>query len=161
MKVARADSVTDCLDTVLRIFLGGLFVYASIHKLRDPVEFARIVYGYKILPHSLINLFAIFLPGIELVAGLFLVAGILSRGAALTIAASLGLFSCAIGFNLARGLEFDCGCFSFAKSAHGAALDLFLRDLALLAVGIRVLYSGAYYLSVDRLLDRVPPRFRE
>lgn len=149
MKGRPADFMRRWGDPALRLFLGGLFVYASIHKLRDPVGFARIVYGYKILPNSLVNLFAIVLPGVELVAGAFLLAGFLVRGAALAVSASLALFMCAIGFNLARGLEFDCGCFSLSKSTHGAALDLLLRDIALLAIGLKVLHSAANPLSPD------------
>lgn len=137
--------------TAARIFLGGLFVYASIHKLQDPVSFSRIVYGYKILPAAAVNLMAIVLPGIELVAGALLVAGLLRRGAALAVTLSLAVFIAALGFNLARGLDFDCGCFSFAHSKPGAALDLLLRDIGLLALSLWVLLSRECPLCLDRL----------
>jgi uncharacterized membrane protein YphA (DoxX/SURF4 family) len=142
MKNPPVDALVRAADTAMRLFLGGLFVYASIHKLRDPVEFARIVYGYKLLPAGLINIIAIALPGVELVAGVFLITGILARGAALTVTASLAIFIGAIGFNLARGLEFDCGCFSFARSKHGAAFDLLVRDIVLLGMGLRIYHSS-------------------
>jgi len=137
-----ADSLRHAAAVAARIFLGCVFIYASIHKLQNPAEFARIIYGYKILPAALINLFAITLPGVELVAGILLVIGVLPSGAALTITASLAVFTVAIGFNLARGLEFDCGCFSFAGSRHGAALDLMLRDVALFALGVWLIATG-------------------
>ncbi len=140
--------------TAARLFLGGLFIYASIHKLQDPVAFSRIVYGYRILPGSAINLTAIVLPGVELVAGALLIAGLLRRGAALAIALSLAVFIVALGFNLARGLDFDCGCFSFARSNPGAALDLLLRDVGFLTLALWVLLSRDCPLSLERLLGR-------
>ncbi len=136
---------------VLRLFLGGLFIYASLHKLSDPVSFSRIIYGYKILPPWAVNLAAIVLPGVELIAGVFLVLGFLSRGASLTIVLSLGIFICALAFNLWRGLEFDCGCFSFAHSPRGAAADLLVRDLVLFALGLRVVFASRYACSLDWL----------
>jgi len=136
---------------ILRLFLGGLFIFASLHKLGDPVSFSRIIYGYKILPPWAINILAIVLPGVELIAGVLLILGFLSRGAALTTTLSLGVFICALGYNLARGLEFDCGCFSFAHSPKGAAVDLLIRDLILLALSLRVLLAKRYACSLDWL----------
>ncbi|HOE27734.1 MAG: DoxX family membrane protein [Candidatus Aureabacteria bacterium] len=137
-----------------RLFLGGLFVYASLHKLADPVSFSRIVYGYKILPPWAINLTAIVLPGVELAAGALLLAGLLRRGAALAVSLSLLVFICALAFNLARGLDFDCGCFSFARTGPGAALDLLVRDVVFLALSCWVLLSPECPCSADRLLGR-------
>jgi uncharacterized membrane protein YphA (DoxX/SURF4 family) len=128
-----------------------LFIYASLHKLQDPVQFAKIIYGYKILPPWAINFAAIILPGVEIISGIFLITGFLSRGAALTIAMSLAVFICALGFNLARGLEFDCGCFSFAKSGPGAAFDLLIRDIVLFAMSLKVLLAHGHTFSMDNL----------
>ncbi len=142
------------LALVLRLFLGGLFIYASLHKLQDPVAFSRIIYGYKILPPWTINFFAIVLPGVELVAGFFLVLGLWGRGSALVISLSLSVFILALGFNLARGLEFECGCFSFAHSGRGAVVDLLIRDTILLAMGLKVLFARALPCSLDGLRRR-------
>ncbi|MDD5557007.1 MAG: DoxX family membrane protein [bacterium] len=139
-------------DTCLRLFLGGLFVYASIHKIQDPQAFARIIYGYRILPAELVNAAAIILPGVELVAGALLIAGLLSRGATLVIAACLAVFIAALAFNIARGLEFDCGCLSFAASRRGAAVDLLIRDILFLAMAARLLAAPRLPCTLDRLL---------
>jgi len=136
---------------VLRLFLGGMFVYASLHKLSDPVAFSKIIYGYKILPAFTINLFAIVLPGIELIAGILLIAGFLCRGSAMVISISLSVFIIALAYNLARGLDFDCGCFSFAHTKHGAAADLLMRDLVFFAMALWVLFARSYACSLDWL----------
>jgi len=135
----------------LRLFLGGMFVYASLHKLADPVAFGKIIYGYKIMPAWSINAFAMFLPGVEFVAGVFLLAGFLCRGSALTVSLCLAVFIAAISYNLARGLEFDCGCFSFARTRHAAAADLLVRDVIFFAMALRVLFAGSYPFSLDWL----------
>ncbi|MCX6355798.1 MAG: DoxX family membrane protein [Candidatus Aureabacteria bacterium] len=136
---------------VLRLFLGGMFVYASLHKLSDPVAFSKIIYGYKILPAFTINLFAIVLPGIELIAGIFLVLGFLCRGSALVISLCLWVFIVALTYNLMRGIEFDCGCFSFAHTKPGAAADLLVRDLVFFAMALRILFARRYACSLDWL----------
>jgi putative oxidoreductase len=136
-----------------RIFLGGLFIYASVHKLLDPVEFSRIIYGYRILPGWAINLVAIILPGVELIAGIFLVLGLFSRGAVVVISFSLLVFIFGISFNIVRGHEFDCGCFSFTGTKHGAAVDLLIRDVVFLCMSIVLFFSRKRVrFSIDGLL---------
>ena len=42
-----------------------------------------------------------------------------------------------IAFNLIRGHEFDCGCFSFgAKSSHLSNVSLLVRDVVMLGGGL-------------------------
>ncbi len=47
---------------VCRLLLGGIFLYTAVPKLTHPAEFARLVYGYRILDPSLVNLAGITLP---------------------------------------------------------------------------------------------------
>ncbi|MCX6356452.1 MAG: DoxX family membrane protein [Candidatus Aureabacteria bacterium] len=156
MSGRRPSLIHRGLVLILRLFLGGLFIYASVHKLQDPVAFSKIIYNYKILPGFLINMSAIVLPGVELVAGIMLIIGFMSRGAALIITASLLVFICAISYNLARGLEFDCGCFSFSRSTKGAAVDLLIRDLIFLAMALRMLCARGFAWSLDWLFGLEP-----
>ncbi len=65
-----------------RLLLGGIFVFASIDKILHPAAFADAVYNYQILPDSLINLTAVFLPWLELILGGCLIAGVWLPGAA-------------------------------------------------------------------------------
>lgn len=132
------------LDLSARWILGGVFIYASIHKIMDPASFAKIIYGYDILPHSLINLAAIILPFVECIGGLFLALGIWPRSAALIVNALLGLFIMAITFNLIRGHEFDCGCFSVSRSGlTSSSSELLVRDILWFTLGlVPILFRG-------------------
>jgi putative oxidoreductase len=117
------------IETVLRYLLGITFIYASIHKIAEPAEFAKIIYGYGLFPHIIINLAAIVLPFLELITGLALVLGIYPRSAATVIGALLLIFIAAISVNLIRGYEFDCGCFSFGhEGSTSSSVELLVRD---------------------------------
>ncbi|MFP3929031.1 MAG: MauE/DoxX family redox-associated membrane protein [Desulfobacteraceae bacterium] len=104
-----------------RFILGAAFIYASIDKLIHPKAFAEIIYNYQILPDHFINLTAIVLPWLELVLGVFLILGLFREGTALIVTALMVIFLSAIIFNLARGLDIHCGCFSTATSGEKGA----------------------------------------
>jgi len=125
-----------------RVTLGFVFVYASTDKIFNPSDFARVVYAYKILPAGWVGLVALGLPWVELAIGLLLLAGRLVWPSALIAAALLLGFSGAIGYNLARGLNFQCGCFSTAQDAQAAGLMTLVRDLALLVPVFLLLVEG-------------------
>jgi len=96
---------------VLRIVLGGVFLYAGTTKVINPQAFADSIATFKILPPQLINLIAIGLPPFEILTGLMLVSGWKARAAALAVACLAIVFGVALGQALIRGLVVDCGCF--------------------------------------------------
>lgn len=100
------------LPLAARLFLGGVFLYASADKLFAPAEFARIVYNYQILPDALINLAALVLPWLEFLLGLCLITGLWLPGALVWANGLLWVFFAALLFNHFRGLDVHCGCFS-------------------------------------------------
>lgn len=121
----------------IRLGLGLTFIWASVHKIADPAQFAKIIYGYGVFPAVSINILAIVVPYVELVAGISLITGIYKRSGLAIINLMLLSFILVIGFNLLRGHEFDCGCFSYgARSGAGAALEVLIRDVLLLLAGL-------------------------
>ena len=60
--------------TIACLILGAVMLAAAYHKILSPQDFARNVYNYQAAPDSLINLVAVFLPWLELVIGVCLVA---------------------------------------------------------------------------------------
>ena len=132
-----------------RLFLGGIFVYASYDKIIQPVAFAEIVYNYQILPDVLVNLVSLFLPWIELMVGLSLILGIWLPGAVLLCNLLLLAFFSTLVFNLARGLDIDCGCFtvSVGSSSGGHMLWYLLRDGFFLFVGLFLFFTSFFIRS--------------
>lgn len=117
---------------VLRIFLGGLFLYSSIHKIQNPDAFAGAIRGYKLLPIGLTNIFALFVAWSEALAGVMLILGIMTRQAAGAVALLLVMFIVAIGTTIARGIAVDCGCFS-NEGGHATGVGLLIRNCFLVA----------------------------
>lgn len=97
---------------IASLVLGGFFIYASWHKITDPPDFAKVIFNYKLVPGSFINLVAIFMPWVELLAGIAVVTGLGRRGGALCLGLLSALFIAALGYNLYRGHPTICGCFS-------------------------------------------------
>jgi len=132
------------IELAARWILGLTFIYASFHKIISPADFAKIVYGYGLFPEIFINLIAIVIPFLELVAGFALISGLYPRSAAIIINALLLAFITVLAINLIRGHEFDCGCFSAAQTGYtGSSKVTLVRDVIYFAFGMQiVLFEG-------------------
>ena len=128
-----------------RFILGGVFVYASFDKILHPEAFAEAVYNYQILPDKLINLTAIVLPCLELVLGIFLIINFWMPGTVLMSNLLLMTFIGALLFNMARGLNINCGCFSTTAVESSMNVLTVLRDASFLAISGYLLYAIFFY----------------
>jgi uncharacterized membrane protein YphA (DoxX/SURF4 family) len=133
---------------LLRIFLGALFVYSSLHKVQNPDGFAIAIRGYKMLPFALTNLFAIFIAWSELIAGIMLIVGVMTRKAAGAVLVMLVMFTVAITTTVVRGIAVDCGCFS-NEGNHATDYTLIIRNLFLITAALMVMLfdKGLWALS--------------
>jgi Methylamine utilisation protein MauE. len=61
------------LEILVRLGIGGMFIFASIFKIADPKGFAVLIAQYQFLPHNIINLWALILPQFEFWFGLALI----------------------------------------------------------------------------------------
>lgn len=121
---------------ITRIALGAIFIAAAIGKIVYPAEFAKIVYNYKILPDSAINLVSIILPWLEVLLGGLIIAGMWLPGAVVLANALLLTFFGALIYNVARGLNIHCGCFSLATSGSPQTTWYIIRDSLFLLLGL-------------------------
>jgi len=118
--LARALLADPALRLVASAALALLFASAALHKLRDSRRFVAVVRNYRLLPAAVAPAFAVAIPVFEVGAAIGLaavavapgsIAGAVARAAAFAALALLGLYSLAIGANLARGRRsLDCGC---------------------------------------------------
>lgn len=95
---------------VTRLALGAILLWTGIPKLMRPDEFLTHVQGYGLLSPKLAATFAMMLPGIELVIGFSLIAGLFSTSALLASTIIFSMFVIAVTTVLIRGLSIDCGC---------------------------------------------------
>jgi uncharacterized membrane protein YphA (DoxX/SURF4 family) len=117
---------------VLRLIVGGVFIYAGALKAIDPGHFAKDVDNYRMLPFAVSSAVALYLPWLEVLAGAALASGVWHRGASLVIGGMLVVFLIALGTAWARGLDISCGCFGHGPNKSNYLLSV-LMDAALLA----------------------------
>jgi uncharacterized membrane protein YphA (DoxX/SURF4 family) len=137
-----------------RWYLAFVFIYACLHKIAHPELFALDAATYDILPLSLVNLMAITLPWIELVAGILLVLGWKSRAAALLVFGMMLMFIVAIMLALQKGLDMSCGCFASqaAQDEDPISWMTIVRDAGWLALAGYVVVFDRKPIGIDRLL---------
>jgi putative oxidoreductase len=148
------------LALAFRIYIGVIFIYASMYKIIYTAEFAETIVSYQIIPYWVVNSMAIVLPWIELVSGIMLIAGIRTKSAALTIAGLLFLFSSAILINLIKGSAISCGCFHYSLNEVMSWWTL-LRDLIWLGMTLQVLYFDRAFqferrMRFSRIAKEIP-----
>ncbi|MEE8149308.1 MAG: MauE/DoxX family redox-associated membrane protein, partial [candidate division Zixibacteria bacterium] len=94
---------SDIIALMARIILAGIFIYAAYYKIVDPAAFGKSIWNYHILPAQTINIIAIVLPWLEVLAGIALLVGAYYRGAILWISIMLAFFITALASTIYRG----------------------------------------------------------
>lgn len=145
------------LSLLLRFYLGFLFMYASMSKISNPAGFAEVIASYQIIPYWSVNLFAVSLPWIEFVCGLFLIIGLRTQAVTLIVSLLLVAFTIGIFINLIRGVPIDCGCFS--NVGRKISWWHIPRDLLYLIFAVQVfLYDRLYLLHRQGIIcNRIEP----
>ena len=124
---------------IVDLIVGGIFVYAGVVKVLDPVQFANDIDNYKTLPWFASVRLAVYLPWLEIFCGLALIFRFLYRGGLSILTVLIAVF---IGVTIAakmRGLDITCGCFGHASKNWNFSTHLVLDLLILL--GAVVLFS--------------------
>lgn len=133
------DDLKNLLVMICRIFLGFMFIYASLDKIANPVEFAKQVGYYKVLPFGLENMLAIVLPYTELIVGICLIAGLMVDGAALLSIIMMLVFILVISQAMLRGIDITCGCFKVSADSEQLGLHNIIRNIVFLVMSFIVL----------------------
>jgi putative oxidoreductase len=142
------------LGLLLRVYVGGVFIYASMYKINYPGEFAETIASYQLLPYWAINITALVLPWLELVSGALLILGVRTKSAAAVIGGMLILFSLAILVALLRGIPIGCGCFTSVEDPLG--WDTLWRDLIWLAMTLQVYFYPSALQLEGRAFKSLP-----
>jgi putative oxidoreductase len=111
IKFFKKVLTSEYLSLALRIYIGWIFINASMSKIPDPAIFAENVANYRIMPFGGLNLVAIVLPWLELVCGFFLIIGLRTKATATVLGGLLSLFTLFVIINIFRGTQMNCGCF--------------------------------------------------
>ncbi len=141
----------DVMVFVGRLIVGGLLIVAGGMKIGHAAGLAAAIAAFRLLPPSVVGPLALALPFIEVLLGLYLLAGLFTRIVATLLAIQFALYAGAIASAVVRHIPASCGCFgpgdtSVADWPH-VAFDL------ILAAGSLVLARAAPgALALDRKL---------
>lgn len=130
---------------ILRVMIGGVFLYAGAVKFMDPAGFAVSILSYELLPNLVVLPLAVWLPAFELVLGIVLLIGIQTRAAALGSALLGAVFVFALSQAWIRGLIIDCGCFGAGDASPAGLLT------ALIRAGLLTVAAISLYVMASRL----------
>ena len=114
----------------LGVIVGGIFIYAGVLKVLDPVQFGNDIDNYKTLPWLISVRLAFYLPWLEIFCGVALIFRFLYRGSLWILMALILVFIGATVAARMRGLDISCGCFGHA-SQHWSFPQHMAVDLAI------------------------------
>ncbi len=128
------------LSMLCRIAVACVFLLFAVPKVLSPVDFARSIHLYELLPSFGVSLLAVGLPWVELVAAWALLFGrrMVDAAAALLLVLLL-VFNAAMLSAMARGLSIDCGCSGAISTPVG--WESVFRNLGLALLCGFVLYA--------------------
>ena len=133
----------------LRLGLAGIFLWAGASKLRDPQIFAEGIGTFRVFPFSCLNLLALSVPVLEILAGMLLLTPRWRRQGALLSAILSAIFALLFAWALYHGWEVHCGCFGREPKSAGNAYTGLLRAVAMVAAS-SILYADILLLRIGR-----------
>ena len=125
---------------IVDLIVGGIFVYAGVLKVLDPIQFANDIDNYKTLPWFVSVRLAFYLPWLEIFCGLAVVFRFLYRGGLSILTALIAVFIAATIAAKVRGLDITCGCFGHA-SQHWSFTQHMAIDVAILGAILVLWFS--------------------
>ncbi len=148
------------ISTAARIGLAVVWLLAGGLKVANTQEAVQAVAAYELLPPALVPIVGFGLPLFEIALGLLLLAGLLTRQAAIASIVLLAVFMAGVASAWARGLAIDCGCFggggdvAVGKTEYVQEL---LRDTGFMIVAGFVALKPRSVFSVDRRFEQENP----
>jgi uncharacterized membrane protein YphA (DoxX/SURF4 family) len=139
-----------------RLIVAAVLIFAAVQKIWMPLEFARLIREYHLLPDQVLNLVAVILPWLEIVCGLSFLSGLWLMGTAAMLTALNSIFVFAISYRAwlimsSTGvgffdLSYDCGC-GFGVVYIPTKI---LENLLLAGVGLIILFAQRNVNAKDR-----------
>ncbi len=127
--------------------VAAMLIYAAVQKTWMPLEFARLLKEYHLLPDQILNLVAVVLPWAEIICGICFISGLWLLGASILLSGMNTIFAFAIAYRAWLimsetginffDLSFDCGC-GFGVVYIPTKI---LENIILVSVGLLIAFS--------------------
>ena len=139
---------------IFRLILAGFFLTSAYGKLVDIERYSvDAVYNFGILPMFLARPFGLIMPFVELLCGLGLLFGVLTRLSALGIALMSLSFFIAKAIVLSQGRSIECGCFGAVIDTL-ASVTIFM-DIPMMVLALVIMLSSPnarHWLAIGKFL---------
>src|SRR5207237_1478288 len=106
---------SNILWRIVDVIVAGVFIYAGVLKVLDPVQFSHDIDNYRILPWTVSVALAFSLPWLEIFCGIALVFRFLYRAALSLLAALIVVFTLAAFTGQVPGVVLPCVWFAHAS----------------------------------------------
>ena len=126
---------------ILRIALGGFFIWSGAIKLDDLDSFVDTVGNFQIVDRPWDAYFGYFVPWFEIVIGFAIVTGLALRAGLISLIAMLLGFSAAIAWVWSEGLNINCGCFGKSDEPTNYGLSL-IRNALLICTAAGLFWTS-------------------
>jgi uncharacterized membrane protein YphA (DoxX/SURF4 family) len=145
------------LVLLTRIFIGTMFVVASVDKIADANAFAVSIANYKLSPDALSMTVATVMPWVELISGLGILFGVVLRGSSLLAALMLVVFTAGVISALLRGLDISCGCFTQDPQVGKVSWLKVAQNTGALLLTLFLFYSNSAKFTLEEYLRGTRP----
>lgn len=151
-RAGRSPVVKDWIGLVARLALGIVLLIAGGSKITNLEQSRMATRAYDVMPIQLANFIGTLLPPLEVVIGLLLVLGLLTRFSAAVGGLLMVAFVIGIAQAWARGLTIDCGCFGGGGQVDANKtkyLQEIIRDAALALCAAWLVWRPRSKLDLD------------
>jgi uncharacterized membrane protein YphA (DoxX/SURF4 family) len=152
------------MGLVARLIVGVVWLWAGLLKVTEPEASVTAVRAYQLLPTTVADGIGRVLPMLEVVVGVCLVLGLLTRVAGVVSALLQLAFIIGIASVWARGISINCGCFGDGGPDPDAISKYpweISRDIGLLLLSLLIAWVRRTPLALDNLLYSAPSGGRD
>jgi uncharacterized membrane protein YphA (DoxX/SURF4 family) len=154
------NTAITAIALVLRLLLGGIFLFAGFKKLEDPQAVANSIQAFKIhffghpMPDHVVLLSTYTVPWVEVVVGAAILLGFWTRAASLLYALLMATFIALVISVIQRDMDVTCQCLGRFKLFCSGPLGTckVIENSILMAGSLLLLTIGPGSLSLDRLI---------
>ncbi len=152
----RSITANRAVVLIFRLILAGFFILSASGKLVDIERYSvDAVYNFGVLPMVLARPFGLVMPFIELLCGLGLLFGVLTRLSALGVGLMSIAFFIAKAIVLSQGRSIECGCFGAIIDTL-ASVTIFM-DLPMVVFAAVIFFApdfSRHFAAIGKLLPK-------